>query len=126
TLAYQSVTTVVQSAVVLGAAYLAGARFTWAGVLGTTGAAVLLTLVFAALSDAVALLVRQQEALIGISQVVALPLVFLSSAVMDTRLAPTWIQEVARWNPLDWTVVASRELVLGTPDWSVVWPRVAG
>ena len=126
TLAYQSVTSVVQTAVVFAAAFCAGARFPLSGVIGTTVAAVLLTLVFAALSNAVALLVRQQEALIGISQVVALPLVFLSSAVMDTRLSPQWIQDVARWNPLDWAVVASRELVLGTPDWSVVWPRMGG
>ncbi|MDX6324435.1 MAG: type transport system permease protein, partial [Nocardioidaceae bacterium] len=86
TLAYQSVTSVVQTAVVFAAAYLVGARFPWTGIVGTVVAAVLLTLMFAALSNAVALLVRHQEALIGISQVVALPLVFLSSAVMDTRL----------------------------------------
>ena len=87
-------------------------------------AAILLTIIFAALSNAVALLVRQQEASIGISQFTALPLTFLSSAVMASALAPGWIADVARFNPLDWAVVASRETLLGTPDWSAVWPRL--
>ena len=46
-------------------------------------AAVLLTVVFAALSNALALLTRQQETLIGVSQLLSLPLTFLSSAIMD-------------------------------------------
>ena len=124
TLAYQSITSVVQTLIVLGVAWLMGARFAWGGVLVTVVAAILLTVIFAALSNAVALLVRQQEALIGISQFTALPLTFLSSAVMALALAPAWIADVARFNPLDWAVVASRETLSGTPDWSVVWPRL--
>ena len=125
TLAYQALTSVVQTGVVLGVAYAAGARFAWTGLVVTTLAAILLTGVFAALSNAVALLVRQQEALIGISQFTALPLTFLSSAVMDPRLAPDWMGVAADLNPLDWAVVASRETLLGSPDWAAVWPRLA-
>jgi ABC-2 type transport system permease protein len=124
TLVYQSVTSVIQTVIVLGVAWLMGARFAWAGVPITIVAAVLLTAVFAALSDAVALLVRQQEALIGISQFTALPLTFLSSAVMDPHLAPGWLRTVARYNPLDWAVVVAREPLLGSPDWAAVWPRL--
>jgi ABC-2 type transport system permease protein len=126
TLAYQSVVTVVQSVAVFVIALAAGARFDRFGVglLFTVVAAVLLTIVFAALSNAVALLVRQQEALIGISQLLALPLAFLSSAVMDVRLAPQWIQDVARYNPLDWAVLVGREALSTTPDWGVVWSRL--
>jgi ABC-2 type transport system permease protein len=124
TLAYQSLTSMVQTLIVLGIAWLTGARFAWAGVPVTLLAAVLLTIVVAALSNAVALLVRQQEALIGISQFTALPLTFLSSAVMSLALAPDWIGTVAAYNPLDWAVVAARETLLGTPDRSAVWPRL--
>jgi ABC-2 type transport system permease protein len=67
---------------------------------------------------------RQQEALIGISQFLSLPMTFLSSAIMDPAPAPGWISSIARWNPLDWAVVASRETLLGSPDWSTVWPRL--
>lgn len=126
TLLYQSLTCVVQTAIIVGLAYAAGARFAGGatGVLLTVVAAVLLTLVFAALSNAVALLVRQQEALIGISQLLSLPLSFLSSAMIDTRLSPQWIRTVATYNPMDWAVVVSREALSANPDWAAVWPRL--
>ncbi|MEO7068948.1 MAG: ABC transporter permease [Nostocoides sp.] len=123
TLAYQAITSIVQTLIVFGVAWLMGARFAWLGVALTIASAVLLTLIFAALSNAVALLVRQQEALIGISQFTALPLTFLSSAVMDPVLAPHWIGTIATYNPLDWAVVVSRETLQGGADWSLVWPR---
>ena len=71
-------------------------------------AAVLISVIIASLSNALALLLRQQEALIGISQFIVLPLQFLSSALMATSLAPQWVQDAARFNPVDWAVVASR------------------
>ncbi len=122
TVIYQSVVALVQTAVVLLVAYAAGARFgsPLVGVVLTMAAAVLLTVVFAALSNAIALLVRQQEALISVSQVLGLPLVFLSSAIMDARLMPGWIASVSRWNPLDWAVLVSREGLSATPDWAVI------
>ncbi|HST86191.1 MAG TPA: ABC transporter permease, partial [Kineosporiaceae bacterium] len=89
-LAYQSVTMVIQSAIVLVIAVLTGARFD-GGVLGLlvlVACAVLLGLAFAALSNAVALLVRQQEALIGVSQFLTMPLTFLSSVLMAPALMP--------------------------------------
>ena len=124
TLAYQSLVCVLQTLIVFGVAWLLGGRFDWLGVVLTTISAILLTVVFAALSNAVALLVRQQEALIGISQFTALPLTFLSSAVMDLHLAPHWIRVVARFNPLDWAVVVSRETLAAGTDWAAVWPRL--
>jgi ABC-2 type transport system permease protein len=127
TLAYQGLTTVVQTALVLVIAVVAGARFPGgaAGVAVTFLAAVLVSVVFASLSDALALLLRQQEALIGISQFVVLPLQFLSSAVMDTRLSPGWVRAVARCNPVDWAVVAARQALSATPDWGAAGPRLA-
>jgi ABC-2 type transport system permease protein len=126
TLAYQSVVTVLQSLAVFAIGFAAGARFgsTGSGLAVTLLAAVLLTVFFAAVSNATALLVRQQEALIGISQLVSLPLAFLSSAVMDLSLAPQWVQDVARYNPLNWAVEASRSALSATPDWGVVWSRL--
>jgi ABC-2 type transport system permease protein len=124
TLAYQSLVCVVQTLIVFGVAYLMAGRFSWLGVVLTNVSAILLTLIFAAMSNAVALLVRQQEALIGISQFTALPLTFPSSAVMDLHLAPHWIQVTARYNPLDWAVMVSRQTLASAPDWAEVWPRL--
>jgi ABC-2 type transport system permease protein len=126
TLAYQAVTTVVQTLTVFLIAYIAGARFDGGidGIAVTIAAAILISVIVASLSNALALLVRQQEALIGISQFIVLPLQFLSAAIMDVRLAPEWVQTIARYNPVNWAVVASREALLSSPDWAVVWSRL--
>lgn len=128
TLAHQTISTVIQTLIVVVVAVVSGARFPDAavGLPITLLAASLLTIVFAALSNAVALMVRQQEALIGISQFVSLPLSFLSSAIMDLSLAPAWLRTVARYNPVDWAVVAARETLGADPDWSAVLPRLGG
>ena len=123
---YQAVLTVIQTLVVLGVAWLAGARFGGGvvGILILLLSAVLLTFVFAALSNAIALLARQQTALIAISQVLSFPLMFLSSAIMDTTLSPTWVQNIARFNPFEWSVVAGRDALQVAPDWSAIWSNL--
>ncbi|MFI6028557.1 ABC transporter permease [Amycolatopsis magusensis] len=121
-LAHQSVVTVIQSLIVFGVGLLAGARYDGGvtGVLVVLACAVLLSIIFGALSDAIALLVRQQEALIGISQFLALPLAFLSSVMMAPSLLPSWVGTVAEYNPVDWAAVAGREALAAAPDWSRV------
>jgi ABC-2 type transport system permease protein len=126
TLAYQGLTTVIQTLVVVGISQLVGARFP-GGVVGvavTVLSAILISVIIASLSNALALLLRSQEALIGISQFIVLPLQFLSSAIMDTSLSPEWVQTVARYNPVDWAVVAAREALSSGTDWGIVWSRL--
>ena len=126
TLAYQSLTTIVQTLVVFAIAFAGGARFAGGapGVLVTVVAACLISVIIACFSNAIALLVRQQEALIGISQFIVLPLQFLSSSIMDTRVAPAWVRHVARYNPVDWASTAARAALSADTDWGVVLPRL--
>jgi len=123
---YQAVLTVIQTLVVLGVAWLAGARFGGGivGLLVLLLSAMLLTFVFAGLSNAIALLARQQTALIAISQVLAFPLMFLSSAIMDTKLSPKWVQDVALYNPFEWSVIAGRDALQSSPDWATIWAHL--
>lgn len=125
-LAYQALTTIVQSLIVFGIGFAMGARFGGGlvGIVVVLACATLLGLTFAALSDAVALLVRQQEALIGVSQFLTLPLSFLSSVLIAPSIMPGWVSAVARFNPVDWAAVASREALQADPDWGVVLGRV--
>jgi len=123
TMLYQSVLAVIQTLVVLGVAWLAGARF-GGGVVGMLVlllATVLLTFVFSAFSNAIALIAKQQTALIAISQLISFPLMFLSSAIMDTSLSPAWVGDVARFNPFEWAVVAGRGALQDSPDWAEIW-----
>ncbi|WP_245933687.1 ABC transporter permease [Arthrobacter livingstonensis] len=126
TMLYQAVLTVIQTLVVLGVAWLAGARFDggWPGVAVLLLSAVLLTFIFAAFSNAMALLARAQTALIAISQVISFPLMFLSSAIMDTGLSPAWVRQVARFNPFEWAVAAGRGALQAAPDWASVWSHL--
>ncbi|MBW8870960.1 MAG: ABC transporter permease [Leifsonia sp.] len=123
TLVYQSVLAVVQSLVVVGIAFWAGARFEGGpvGILLLLLGVVLLTAVFCSLSNAVALLAREQTALIGISQLITLPLMFLSSAIMNTKLSPEWVQNVSAYNPFEWAVIVGREALSAHPDWATLW-----
>jgi ABC-2 type transport system permease protein len=125
-LAYQALTTIIQTLIVLLIAFIAGARFPGgaAGVGVTVLAAVLLSSIIASFSNAIALLVHQHEALIGISQFIVLPLQFLSSAVMDTKLSPAWVRHVARYNPVDWAVASARQALSAGTEWGAVWPRL--
>jgi ABC-2 type transport system permease protein len=121
-LAGNGVTTVIQTILVFAIGMAAGARYDGGmpGYLVTIVMSVLVATAFGSLSNAVALLTRQQEALIGIFQFVSLPLTFLSSIMMDPELAPHWVAVTARFNPVDWAVVASRQALSAAPDWGSV------
>ncbi|TDQ02220.1 MULTISPECIES: ABC transporter permease [unclassified Leifsonia] len=123
TLVYQSLLAVVQSLVVVGIAFWAGARYEGGvvGILLLLLGVVLLTAVFCSLSNAVALLAREQTALIGISQLITLPLMFLSSAIMNTKLSPEWVQNVSAYNPFEWAVIVGRQALSAHPDWATLW-----
>lgn len=124
----QAVTIVVQGLVVVVVGLLLGASFPGGvtGVLVMLLASVLLAGAFSSLSNGMALIVRTSESLIGFSTMLTLPLSFLSSAMMAREAAPEWIQTVSSYNPVDWTVVASREALSADPDWSAVLTRLAG
>jgi ABC-2 type transport system permease protein len=70
-----------------------------------------------------ALLARKEETVIAASNFVLLPLTFLSSAFMQRDLMPGWIQTVARYNPVEWTIQAGREALTASPDWTLVLTR---
>src|SRR5262249_12347866 len=44
----------------------------------------------------------------------------LSSGMMAANLLPNWINQIARFNPVNWAVVAARAVVSAGSDWSVV------
>ncbi|AEB46050.1 ABC transporter permease [Micromonospora maris] len=125
-LSYWAVVTVVQALIVFGVSLLIGARFDGGvvGVLLAIVSATLLALIFAAFSCAMALVVRSQETLIGMSMFLVLPLTFLSTVLMAPALLPGWMQTVAKFNPVDWAVTAARQALGADPQWGVVFGRL--
>jgi ABC-2 type transport system permease protein len=117
----QSVVIAIQSAIIVGLALAVGASFPngVGGVVGMIVVAALLGTAFAALSNALALIVRREETLIATINGLLLPLTFLSTAFMPEQLLPGWVASVADYNPLNWAVEASRILTTGD-DWAEV------
>ena len=104
----QQVTTVVQTLVILALGFATGARFP-GGVgimLVFVVSVILLAAAFASYSNALALLLRSQESVIGAVNFVVLPLSFLSSMLVPTESLPGWIAAIARGNPVDGAVVS--------------------
>jgi ABC-2 type transport system permease protein len=42
---------------------------------------------------------------------------------MAQALMPTWMQSVAKYNPVNWAVQAGREALAAHGDWSIVLSR---
>ncbi|MFI1917196.1 ABC transporter permease [Nocardia sp. NPDC020380] len=108
----------VQSALVLVIGFAGGARYPGgvAGMLLALAAATLLAAIFCAGSVALALISRSQIALIGMSQLIILPLTFLSSGMMSPALMPRWVQDISKFNPVSWAVDIGRSGLAGTAD----------
>jgi ABC-2 type transport system permease protein len=121
----QGVSTTVQSVVIVLLGRLGGAHYPG----GVGGVALLIVLsvllgtVFGALSNALGMLVRQRESIIGINTFLLLPLTFLSSAFMAPALMPGWMRHVADFNPVNWALVAGRSGMAADPDLGVVLGR---
>lgn len=112
----------IQSLIIIAMALAIGVSFDGGplGVVLLVLAAGLLGTAFSALSNALALVARKEESLIGAVTFLQLPLTFLSTAFMQPKLMPGWISTVADYNPVGWAITAGREAVGASPDWATV------
>ncbi|MFD0686436.1 ABC transporter permease [Actinomadura fibrosa] len=115
----QAVSTAFQSLVIIALGWAAGARYPGgaAGVAVLVAMSVLVGIVLAALSNTLALLVRDRNTIIGLNIMLLLPLTFLSSAFMAKDLMPGWMRDVAAGNPVSWALDAGRAALAADPDW---------
>ncbi len=118
--------TLTQSLIILGLALLLGASFGSqpGGLLVLLAGTMLLGAFFAAFSNAMGLLTRRGETLVVLVNFVVLPATFLSTAFMPAELTADWIATVAQYNPVTWTLEASRELLTGGSDWGFILSRL--
>ncbi|MEV2218071.1 ABC transporter permease [Streptomyces sp. NPDC050997] len=120
--------TALQSVIIVLLGLLGGADYPGGigGIAVLVFAAVLLGTVFGALSNALGMLVRERESIIGINTFLLLPLTFLSSAFMAPAQMPSWMRHIADLNPLDWALVAGRSAMSADPDLGDVLSRGGG
>jgi ABC-2 type transport system permease protein len=70
---------------------------------------------FACLSMSIAGLVLRRDRLMGIGQMITMPLFFASNALYPIAVMPAWLRALSRVNPLSYEVSALRGLLIGTP-----------
>lgn len=111
----------VQCGVLLLVAALMGLEADPAGLVLLFALLALLSTMIAALSYAMALLFKDESALAASVSTFTVPLLLLSGVMLPMSLAPKWMQTLADFTPLLHTVEATRSLVNGNLDDSVVW-----
>ena len=119
---HAGVVSTVQTVIILGTAWLLGARVE-RGVVGWLVIMLVAALVaagWAGVSHGTALLVRREEPLIAILNFFSLPLLFLSAILIAETLMPGWMQWASKLNPVHWAVVAAREMSSLDTDWGRV------
>jgi ABC-2 type transport system permease protein len=124
----QSLTTALQSLIIVALGLAAGAHYAGGavGLIVLIAASVLVSVVFSALSNTIGMLARQRETIISLSVFLLLPLTFLSTAFMAPNLMPHWMRIVADCNPVNWALEAGRAAMSATPDWSRVLAQGGG
>ena len=58
--------------------------------------------------------------MIAAANFVGLPLMFLSSILIQQTVMPDWMSEVSRYNPVNWGVRAARDAVVVGGNWDDV------
>jgi ABC-2 type transport system permease protein len=117
------VVSVVQAAIIFVIAAIMGVDVATGvpGVLLALFTVALLGLAFAAFSNGLALLVKRQETVMATTNLLTMPLMFMSSTMMPAAALPDWLDTVRRFNPVDYAVVGVRGLVLEGYVWSDLW-----
>jgi ABC-2 type transport system permease protein len=112
---------IVQAAVITGLALAFGLRVRLVDLLLAYLLLSLITLMTSALSYAVALIVRSEDALAPIMNTVSQPVLLLSGILLPLTFAPLWLRRVADWNPFSWAVDGMRALFDGNIGNDRVW-----
>ncbi len=109
-----AIQTAVQATIIFVIARIMGVHF----VTGVPGAvmvvvlAALLSSVFAGISLSFGAVIRSHEALMAVMNFFTMPLMFTSNAMMPLDFMPSWLQTVARINPLSYAINPMRSLFL--------------
>jgi ABC-2 type transport system permease protein len=81
----------------------------------------LIAMLCSAVSAAVALKVRSEDALAPLLQTVSQPILLTAGILLPLAFAPQWLRNIADWNPFSWAVDGVRDLFNGHPGTPEVW-----
>jgi len=93
---------------------------------GVVGVVVMLLLaacfgiVWAGLSNIVALRTKNSEVTMMVGILLTFPLLFLSTAMMPAGLLPPWLETVGRFNPVSYVITAARDFMNFGYNWAAL------
>jgi ABC-2 type transport system permease protein len=109
---------IIQAAIVLGFAFVlglqVGADFTPLNLLGVFAAVFLIGMGLSSIFIAIAIRSTRIETQMAVMNLLNLPLLFTSNALMPTSIMPDWLQPITKVNPITYATDATRQLVLYT------------
>ena len=115
---HSAVQVVLQTLIIMLVAWLFGATLN----LGPLNLLLALISIFllgvglAALSNGFAIILQREEPLVMIGNLMTLPLMFLSTAMVPKPFMPSWIETISLINPITYAVESVRAVLIGTPD----------
>jgi ABC transporter DrrB family efflux protein len=109
--------------VIVGVGYLVGFRFHGGlgQAIGMIALAEFFGLSMCCVSLFIGLALRQEEAVQAFGMIWLFPLTFISSAFVQTRTMPDWLEAFAVNQPITHVINALRSLALGTPMGDNLW-----
>lgn len=84
-------------------------------IVGTFGVVMLGAAFFSCLSMTIAGVVLKRDRLMGVGQMITMPLFFASNALYPVSIMPGWLRVLSKINPLSYEVDALRGMLLGSP-----------
>lgn len=86
---------------------------------------ILLALGFSSLFAAIVIRVKKWETLMGIMNLINLPLMFASTAMFPVAIMPDWLKTIASYNPISWAASSMRLIMikgnLTSAQWLTTW-----
>jgi ABC-2 type transport system permease protein len=104
-------TATLQGLIILAVAGAVGVPYSPQLILLLVGEMLLLSFTLTALGMVFAVRIKQMQAVMGLMQMVTMPLLFLSGALFPLGGLPTWLRVVTRINPLTYVVNPMRHAV---------------
>ena len=115
---HAAVQVVAQAFIVLVAAWFMGANTSWNPLYISLVMLIILLMgiAFASISNGLAIMLQREEPLVVLGNIMTLPLMFFSSAMVPQQFMPEWIQYIAIINPIEYAVGAIRAILVGEVD----------
>jgi len=112
---------IIQSCIIIGVAVLLGLGIATGipGLLLIFGTLAFFDLAWAGLMLAVGMKTKKAETVAAVGNLLAFPILFISSALFPTQIMPQWAQTVSTYNPVSYASNVTRDLIRGGLTWSV-------